>query len=254
MFQQLGINENHVLKVEGICNGTLLQSFVSEREKLSNRFNGTIFGKKGWLQRSEKEERKDLRIWSYDQFEKYIAQYTWNDGKVPIIPFIHATNYSTARNIAQTGFASLCKLDEGFYGKGIYLTNKAKYALAYIMGASKPSIIIAYVLPGNAYPVIEFPRAEDSLLGQPILPSYDSHIVCVTSAGTPVKRPIEDFFLELVIDQEARVLPAFIISLLQIDLPSPNPEDRNTQDGDVADGAIEMNIRSHRSDEVKAEE
>jgi len=142
---------------------------------------------------------------------------------------IHATNYQTARSIVQTGFASLCKLDEGFYGKGIYLTNKSKYGLSYILGVPKPSIIIAYVLSGNAYPVIENAKAEDSLLGQPIMPSYDSHIVCVNPSGTPVLCPTDEYFIELVLDQEARVLPAFIITLQQIDIPTTPTSESQTE-------------------------
>jgi len=197
IFASLGIRERHILRVEGVFNGILLQSFVSEREKLIKRLSGTIFGKKSWLQKKEINRLKELRSWTYDQYEKLVVQYPWNIGKIPIIPLIHATNYQTARSIVQTGFASLCKLDEGFYGKGIYLTNKSKYGLSYILGVPKPSIIIAYVLSGNAYPVIENPKAEDSLLGQPIMPSYDSHVVCVNSSGAPVIAPTDEYFIEL---------------------------------------------------------
>jgi hypothetical protein len=52
--------------------------------------------------------------------------------KIPsILPVIHGTALATAWKICATGFANLSCLDDGFFGKGIYFTTYALYALPY---------------------------------------------------------------------------------------------------------------------------
>jgi hypothetical protein len=43
----------------------------------------------------------------------------------------------------------------GYYGKGIYLTSYAVYALPYCLKAKEPALLISLVFPGNIFPVIE---------------------------------------------------------------------------------------------------
>jgi len=215
-FEPLGLSDNNVQQIEGVFNGTLLQSFVSEREKLSQRWKGPIFGKPLWVDRNESRTMKEKRSWTYKHYLTFVDTFEWNtEDEVPIIPLVHSTDYSTARNIVETGFASLSRLDQGFYGKGIYLTDKMDYAMIYVVTARKPSLIVSYVLVGNPYPVIENPRGPGGLLGLPIMASYDSHVVCVGYNGYP-KKTFGQAFLEIVIDQEARVLPSFIVCLKKL--------------------------------------
>jgi len=61
-------------------------------------------------------------------------------------------------NICSTGFATLSVLDAGWYGQGVYFTSSARYAVPYYATKKDPAIIIAYVIPGNIYPVIEHPK------------------------------------------------------------------------------------------------
>jgi len=48
---------------------------------------------------------------------------------VSIAQLFHGTTSDNARNICVTGFADLAKLDQGWYGRAIYLTDSPQYAL-----------------------------------------------------------------------------------------------------------------------------
>src|SRR6185503_16776670 len=91
----------------------------------------------------------------------------WNkDLPVPILPFLHATDYFSAMNICQTGFCALSQLDSGWYGKGIYFTSYAIYATQYLTGKKQPVMILSWIIPGSIYPVVEDPFGKDSMGGK----------------------------------------------------------------------------------------
>jgi len=70
------------------------------------------------------------------------------------------------------------------------------------------------VVPGNSYPVIENINDSGNFLGKALTAGYNSHTVVTTREGKPITSVDEpEFFTELVIDQEALALPAFIISI-----------------------------------------
>lgn len=83
-----------------------------------------------------------------------------------------------AWKVCATGFANLSSLvrlksclsltwfqDDGFFGKGIYFTTYALYALPYFSTKSDPAVILSFVLPGCSFPVIEHTEGKDSLVG-----------------------------------------------------------------------------------------
>jgi len=215
---------------------------------LSHRWSGkeTIFGKKEWSEKDEKSSCKSRRGWTFNQFQFFVDKFEWNNHGVPIVPLIHATEYSSAKNIVEVGFASLSKLDKGFYGKGIYFTNSTDYSIVYIIHAKKPCLIISYVLPGNPYPVIENP-SENTFLGAPIMASYDSHVICVGPNGFP-KKVFGLSFLEVVLDQEARVLPAFLVSLQDIKIQFSEEENKEPSGTDSSsDDVIELKNLNYKA-------
>jgi len=122
---------------------------------------------------------------------------------------IHGTGMEIGLKIAETGFVSLSSLDAGYYGKGIYFTTNAAYAYPYFSAHENPAIVIAFVIPGNVYPVIE---SANSLLGQPLFPGYNSHYVLTNRDGS-VWNGVGQPYDELVIDQEAQVIPVYVLSL-----------------------------------------
>jgi len=134
----------------------------------------------------------------------------------PVIPTIHGTSGTSAWLIVAGGFATLSSLDAGYYGAGIYFTTSAKYAVPYFATKPDPSILISWVMVGNAYPVIEHPRKKGSLAGMIIKPGYQSHYVCTDNKGMPYPKITADYqnvYDEIVINQESQVAPAYVLML-----------------------------------------
>uniref|UniRef100_A0A6B2KYQ1 Disease resistance R13L4/SHOC-2-like LRR domain-containing protein n=1 Tax=Arcella intermedia TaxID=1963864 RepID=A0A6B2KYQ1_9EUKA len=130
-----------------------------------------------------------------------------------ILPVVHGTGKKEAWQIASTGFASLSNLDPGFYGKGIYFSTSARYTLSYALIRKKPTLLICLALPGNPFPVID-----RELHGKPIRSGYQSHYVVVTDQGVPLSAEEHSqdnitLYDELIIDQQAQILPMFLIEL-----------------------------------------
>lgn len=109
------------------------------------------------------------------------------------------------------GFASLNSLDPGFFGRGIYLTSNAEYALRY--AGTKPAIVIAWILPGHPYPVVEDHKSDESLLGAPLQPGCQSHYVRTDMNGYVVKKPDPTSYDEIVLGQENLVCPVLVLEI-----------------------------------------
>jgi len=61
---------------------------------------------------------------------------------------IHGTAAGVAAKILNTGFSNLSLLDAGYYGRGIYFTRSAMYALPYYGTKKDPAIVICLTAPG----------------------------------------------------------------------------------------------------------
>jgi len=168
---------------------------------------------------------KDDRLWVYNQYKKHSKKYVWGENDVPIMPVFQGTSKATALKIAQTGFCTVATLDDGFYGRGMYFTSSVLYASYYSRLAMKGKsnldyIIVAFVSPGNVYPVIEGPISPNTLRGKPgvINPGYQSHYVCVGALGShimgmPCPTGSSQFVDELVLFQDAQALPKYIVAV-----------------------------------------
>jgi len=163
-----------------------------------------------------------------EQFQKRANLCAYNlNLAVPIVPSVHGTDFFIAEKIAQTGFAAISILDEGYFGKGIYFSTYMLYTLPYCAVKASPAIIISYLNMGNVFPVTEHHRSEDSLSGKAITTGYNSHYVRTTNEGVcyqPTEgqlkemknsNAVEPKYLcdEIVLPQESQILPAFILSL-----------------------------------------
>uniref|UniRef100_A0A6B2L0H9 SAM domain-containing protein n=1 Tax=Arcella intermedia TaxID=1963864 RepID=A0A6B2L0H9_9EUKA len=172
-----------------------------------------------WKKSSNVKEREIVK--SY--VDALIQKCPWNTGGVPIIPMAHGTDPKTAWKIAETGFASICKLDEGWYGRGIYLTSDLHYCLDY-----GDFIIVGLVVTGQIYPV----TTADSLSGKSALPGYQSNYVVVQNGGdcvNPTKEGMTSYEDELIVFNDTQVLPLFIIELSNTSLGSGS--DESTEEG-----------------------
>lgn len=135
---------------------------------------------------------------------------------LPIIPTCHGTDHIIAQKIAETGFCALSSLDGGYYCKGIYFTNLILYTLPYACMKRIPSVVIAYVNPGNVYAVNEDHKGNNSLLGASFRSGYNSNYVLTNKDGNIYNKDDKNNELvcnELVIGSENQIVPAFVIKL-----------------------------------------
>jgi hypothetical protein len=189
----IGIFSNYLaggtIRVDSITalyNPTLTSSFINAWNVTSQRIKSSPHLFK--MPRSDNQKAaKDPRQNILEKYNSLVRHFTWNDTLLlPIIPCCHGTGRLVAEKIAETGFAVLSSLDAGFYGKGIYFTSHALYAVSYCSSQALPALIISWIFPGNVYAVIESPTGPESLLGSSLKSGFNSHFVVTDSKGMPL--------------------------------------------------------------------
>lgn len=197
--------------IRAVYNPTLLRSFINFWKLTETRFinDHQVFFDDLSLKNNEQQQ------WILEQYQKLTSSCVWNkDLMVPIIPALHGTDFSLAEKIGQTGFANLSALDDGFFGKGIYFSTFAPYILPYFGTRVTPSVLICYLNLGHVYPVFESHTGPDKLCGQQLKGGFTSHYVCVYKHGSVLEGPVDTaFYDEIVISQEAQIVPAFIVKI-----------------------------------------
>jgi hypothetical protein len=158
-------------------NPALATSFLNQYNVFCERRRndpGHFFATGGYARFPEK-------VWVMEQFRRYALQFRWNEAAdaVPIVPALHGSDLAIAgtprrlilcfeshsllfsspflsllslvsashwsEKIAQTGFASLSTLDDGYFGKGIYFTTSLNYSLPYAYNKEQPVVILSYI-------------------------------------------------------------------------------------------------------------
>jgi len=218
-FDKLEGNSFDLLNVHAIYNPSLVQSFSLQKEKLQNRAESapSLFFATKWKENAEATPQEtELRTWTIDTLTRKLNLFPWNRiSPIPILPVIHGTDMEVAWKICTNGFATLSSLDVGFYGSGIYFTTSTLYALQYFAGKKEPCVILSFLIPGNALPIIEHPTLhKNNFMGKVLVPGYQSHYVLTNLKGFPqTRRLVTGFYDEIVINQESQVCPAFIFQL-----------------------------------------
>jgi len=203
--------------IYGVINPQVVTNFLGHRSILARRLekDPSLFKKEDW----RKDTQLDLRQWTMHQFGVLAQSSPWySTGElVPVVPMVHGTDAAVAWKILDTVFSALSSLDAGYYGCGIYFTSSAQYALPYYSTKRNPAVLICLTIPGNVYPVTEHPKEENTLLGLPIKGGYQSHYVLTTKDGNPCKQREApgSYYDELVLGQEAQVVPIAIIEFTQ---------------------------------------
>lgn len=97
------------------------------------------------------------------------------------------------------------------------------YILPYFSTKKDPAILLCYAIPGNPYPVgsTEGRKSPDTLMGTALQAGYQSHYVVTNRSGELAEKTENgtDCYDELVIIQEAQVIPAYILRLVPNGLP-----------------------------------
>jgi len=144
-------------------------------------------------------------------------QYEWNkdvqEQDTAILPVVHGTDKKIANMILTNGFAALSKIDDGWYGKGIYFSSNAQYVIPYFATRKNPAIMICLLLPGNPYPVTESHLQKPNLFGEHIVSGHQSHYVVTGANGYPCQNMNDARYDEYVVDQEVQVVPIFVVEM-----------------------------------------
>uniref|UniRef100_A0A6B2KYL5 EGF-like domain-containing protein n=1 Tax=Arcella intermedia TaxID=1963864 RepID=A0A6B2KYL5_9EUKA len=220
--EKLDLLPLQITNIHAVYSPQLLASFVNYWNNMESRIadNAKLWRSEAW---KNIVDTNGLKKWVMSEYDKIIDTFSWNQGRLePLIPAIHGTDLAIAQKICCNGFGALSTLDDGFYGKGIYFTTSCLYAVPYFATRAKPALILAYVLPGYPYPTTENRTGDHSLMGSAIMKGHQSHFVIVKRDGDPVPNiPSEDnsYYTELVVAQEAQVVPAYIIEIDRGNLP-----------------------------------
>jgi len=200
-----------VKDIIAVINGEHLKQFKSELKKLHGRHFKDAFKPK-WPDESTPEELV-ARTTAIERLRKWhMRSSSAKATNATLVPFWHCTSLDIALKICSTGFASLQRLDEGWYGKGMYGTPQAEYAWrVYRKNHKNPVLLLAICALGHPYPVIHKDFKDDGLMGKSNVGSHDSHWVPITSKfKPPVDEKEKVIFDEIVLFQEASVLPCAI--------------------------------------------
>jgi len=201
-----------------------MNAFSTQRNVLQQRHMSSpeIFVSFDWKKGKSDSVQPKKKV--YKNFVKLVKNCKWNHKKEPVIPMVHCTTEANVTKICQLGFGNVARVELGIYGNGMYFTSDVGYAATNPkLGTTKPHAIVAYVLPGNPYPVTEDPSQQNSLLGKNLkTPQYQSHYALVDSAGArrglPIAANSKAVADEIVIAQEAQIVPAYVVEL---DLAKP---------------------------------
>jgi len=240
LFQEMVGNAPGLKQVIAVYNPILAHGFESYLKTLEGKMKASkmLFQQDDWKNEKNAQRRGEF----LDYYQKNAKKYPWNkerEGKLLLVPLIQGTSEAAAWNITENGFGVVAKLDDGYFGKGIYFTSTFDYAAKYVIYhvESNPShwkaFIISLVVPGNVFPVTENPFRTDTsgrilqnpngtpmlnlngYYGKGIRAGYQSHFTIVPKAeknAFPIRGNIEsdNDATELVVFQEAQTLPLFV--------------------------------------------
>eukprot|EP01124_Arcella_intermedia_P026578 TRINITY_DN5023_c0_g1_i3.p1 TRINITY_DN5023_c0_g1~~TRINITY_DN5023_c0_g1_i3.p1 ORF type:complete len:378 (-),score=109.69 TRINITY_DN5023_c0_g1_i3:55-1080(-) len=204
--------EYKLASVKVVNNENIWNTFSGYYPIMINRIKSDpgTFDKKDWKSKDDSE----LREWYVGEYQSFCKQFEWNDGlELPIIPSVHGTSGAIARKICENGFVALSILDQGFYGKGIYFTCHALYAIPYIASKSTPTLIISLIVPASIYPVTEHPNQPKSFIGASLVAGHQSHFVLTGKKGYPIKEVGKKYYTEIVIQQESQIVPIYLVEI-----------------------------------------
>jgi len=203
-----------VKDVLAVCNTKLISSFNNQKQHMNERARHSphIFCKEG-SRELEGDIEKNKKVYTMEQFKKRVHDFPWNQdsNELPVIPVLHGTDKKVARAICDTGFSTLSTLDQGYFGQGMYFSTNSQYTVPYFGTKQDPTLILSFLIPGNPYPVTDMTHAGCSLKA-----GYQSHYILTNQQGKLSNVNVD--FDEIVVNQEAQIVPAYLILFDQQDL------------------------------------
>jgi len=266
MLSGVGGDIHRVSKAYAVDNKILRSAFESFLDSIGRKHHDSpsLFKKRDW--ENLPKQPKQWNFVDQEAFKRIDAEYQkkyeevnfrkrllkhlashfckfreeFNEGHRDLVsPMIQGTTEGAAWKIIGNGFATVVTVDDGFFGKGIYLTSDLNYASHYAVGNTENQketnedkekvFLLALTIPGNPFPIIESPfitgfnqtleKNPKGYLGKACNPGYQSHYTIVPKADIANAFPIgidERIDLnihadELAIFQEAQALPLFLM-------------------------------------------
>jgi len=150
------------------------------------------------------------------------------------VPGILGTSEAGGYGIINNGFGVVATTDYGYYGRGIYFTDKMDYAAQYAKKKREfgKIFVISLVTLGNPFPVTEHPNSAGGLNGKPCRKGYQSHFTVVDKTKISTAFPVEGEInqtqtaMEYVAFEGSQALPLFLIYYQDdrsLSPPSPSP-------------------------------
>ncbi|MGE3953937.1 MAG: hypothetical protein AB7F31_01885 [Parachlamydiales bacterium] len=155
---------------------------------------------------------------------------------VGILPLWHATSGNNCHSICKTGFQSFGNhqgsathshnTDEGYFGKGFYFTDSAKYAAQYY--SSDGHLLLAWVSMRSPYPVVsdgkqiaKCPCSDmHQLMGKSNYENHDAHFIPINSNCHPCMKGQTPECDEVVVFSQPQALVSFWVEFGSISLSS----------------------------------
>jgi len=200
-----------------VYNPSLFHTFKIKSETLNGNLskNARLFKKDDWKLLRNKERRENF----FENFKEWVHSYSplYANHKLEIIPMSTGVEESQIVNVCKYGVS----VRDGYLGTGVYVTNSVNYASIAPFGkdSSERWVVLAAVIPGNSFPVIEHLTAHDSFKAKSCRGGYQSHVSVVSKVGGGVETPVEENYnpqnhvFQLAVFQDAQVLPLFIFQL-----------------------------------------
>ena len=177
-----------------------------------------------WSRQGDVSHRQTLH-----ETQQRIAEAYGDDNypDVTFMPLWHGTQRDKINSILSAGYTPFGETDDGYFGKGIYMTDAACYAQLYanrcVLEHNPDGVLILnWVASYSSYPIIrdDFDTAEKRLVSRITPGKYDAHFVPVVRNDpmNPVDyRPIESGevpqYSEMVILEKQHVLPRYLVTL-----------------------------------------
>jgi|GEM_PF-3246643 len=200
--------------VQIIYNPSQNMIFSRKLPLLQSRHNNSSFAPK-WSQ----DYNPALRAQVNKQWQALAVPHTDRDyPAVKLLPLWHGTRPEILNSIFESGYANLAITDGGFFGKGIYSTHEAEYAVrVYSKGGA---LLLNWVAMYSAYPVIDGDMP--ILAGKGNYSNYDAHFVPVRPQNPddpyeivylPCASRQPPTYTEVVVFDPGQCLPRYIVEL-----------------------------------------
>lgn len=160
-------NNWEISRLYAIENPLLKRRFEDEFRVIESRIKTSpaLFKQQSWQKLNKSIDRQ----WMIQNLQDYCNEFSHNSNNLVNVTLgIHGASEAAAWSVCCNGFAALALVDDGYFGRGIYLTRYTDYAAGVY---SKPNpqgervLLVSWSLIGNTFPVTESPFEPQSYKG-----------------------------------------------------------------------------------------